>query len=182
MEESEEIVMDSLFAIHEKKFFFLVIACRRLAFPSRTRCRDFPIFRIFSPKVNCNFSHVIACMIYRFLARFSEKFFCKGVAGISFEFNCHAVIVKVHLLFKNLGTPRAVPLNFVSGKFQLAGLSLFHHFPHITKGITLPRFLSVRNIDFIACHFVISLTYLSTLFPSYFPIYPTSRESSPSFL
>lgn len=64
---------------------------------------------------NCNFSHVVAYMICRFSARFFEKFFafCKGVAGISFKFNCRAAIVKVHLLFRNSGTPRAVPLNFL---------------------------------------------------------------------
>lgn len=111
----------------------------------------------------------------------SEKFFtfCKGIAGISFEFNYNAVIVKVHFLFRDSGTRRAVPLNFVPEKFQLALFSITFH---ITMGITLPRFLSARNIESIACHFVIRHHFvypshiLSILLLFRFPIYPTSCD------
>lgn len=156
--------MDSLLAIHEN--FFKAIVCWRLAFPSRTRWIDVHIFRIFSPKVNCNFSHVVAYQSVVLGAIFSKKFFafCKGVAGISFEFNCHCQSTSriQKLLVQSLWTLRL-------GNSNSRSLFYPHHFPHITERITLPRFLPVREHRFyrLSFRYSSSLTYLSTLLPSY---------------
>lgn len=136
--------------------------------------------------VSCIFTKTVRstsfaqCCMYelsRLSVQFSEFFaFCADDGGVSLEFNCHAAIVKVHLLFRNLGTRRAVPLNFAPQKFQLAGLSLFRHFPRITTGIALPRCLPANNIDPIARHFAVrhllSLAHLLTSLPPFRPIYP----------
>jgi len=69
----------------------------------------------------------------RFSTQFFKKFFtfCKGVAGISFEFNCRAAIVKVHLLFRNSRTSRS-PFELCAWKILLAGLSLSLSFPSLS--------------------------------------------------
>lgn len=111
------------------------------------------------------------------VARFSEKFFtfCKGVVGISFEFNCHAAIVKVHLLFRNSGTP-LFPLNFVPRKFQLAGplpfpsLSIAYYDRNY---IRIWDFRRRRTSIPIACHFAVrAITPHITFNITSFPIYP----------
>lgn len=82
------------FAISSHEHFFKLL--KSLLKIHISTFENLNVSRIFT-KTNCNFSHIVACMICRLSARFSKKFFtfCEIVAGISFEFVCHAAIVKV---------------------------------------------------------------------------------------
>jgi hypothetical protein len=99
----------------------------------------------------------------------------KVTVAFHFEFNCHAAIVKVHLLFRNFGDPSRSFFELCTSEIP-ARLSLFRPFPRITTGITLPRCLSANNIDPIARHFAVrhllSLVHLLTSLPPFCPIYP----------
>lgn len=126
-------------------------------------------------KTNCNFSQVVAYMIRRFLARFSEKFFtfCRGVA---FHLNSIAtqLLSKYISYSENSRSPFELCASEIPARWPL---SLFHHFSHITSGITLPRFL-LEEYRFHRLSFRCpsSFTYLLILLPSLFPIYFMSRD------
>jgi len=68
-------------------------------------------------------SHV--CFSAMIFPRNSSPRSAKTSAAFPLESDRHAAIVKVHLLFKNLGILRAVPLNSAPGKFQPVLVSLF---------------------------------------------------------
>jgi len=85
------------------QFFLKLLFAEDSYFYVREIAKQTNIFRIFQIAIFHTMSHDLD----RFSTQFSKKFFtfCKGVTAISFEFNCCAAIVKVHLLFRNSRTP-----------------------------------------------------------------------------